>query len=162
MVHAIGRPQKSALSQNSCFQLPKHKILYIYIILSLTQLNTRSNDYIWSRIEWDGWKCRSHAEMSPADMCRDGVSILHSPVPTGAMLLVMGLVCLRKSMLIQLSTHHLTLSTTQHNNFESSGGLIASSSNLDRQPQHPYNTHSLPTHPPQFYNYGTNHDHPRT
>ncbi|KAG1877457.1 hypothetical protein F4604DRAFT_2002696 [Suillus subluteus] len=52
-------------------------------------------------------------------------------------------------------------STTQHNN--SSGGPIASSSsNLDRQPQHPYNTHSLPTHPPQFYNYGTNHGHPRT
>ncbi|KAG1838424.1 hypothetical protein F4604DRAFT_1996991 [Suillus subluteus] len=51
-------------------------------------------------------------------------------------------------------------STTQHNN--SSGGSIASSSNLDRQPQRPYNTHSLPTHPPQFYNYGTNHGHPRT
>ncbi|KAG1878123.1 hypothetical protein DFJ58DRAFT_740683 [Suillus subalutaceus] len=48
-------------------------------------------------------------------------------------------------------------STTQHNN--SSGGPIASSSNLDRQP---YNTHSLPTHLPQFYNYGTNHGHPRT
>ncbi|KAG1866521.1 hypothetical protein DFJ58DRAFT_743015 [Suillus subalutaceus] len=53
--------------------------------------------------------------------------------------------------------HAPSYSTTQHNN--SSGGPIASSSNLDRQP---YNTHSLPTHPPQFYNYGTNHGHPRT
>ncbi|KAG1727550.1 DDE superfamily endonuclease-domain-containing protein [Suillus paluster] len=36
--------------------------------------------------------------MSLADMCRDGVSILHTPVPTGAVLLVMGLVRIRKSI----------------------------------------------------------------
>ncbi|KAG1731361.1 uncharacterized protein EDB91DRAFT_1306144 [Suillus paluster] len=52
-------------------------------------------------------------------------------------------------------------STTQHN-FNPSGSPIASSSNLDRQPQHPHNVHGLPTHPPQFYNYSTNHSHPRT
>ncbi|KAG2068099.1 hypothetical protein BDR04DRAFT_1232989 [Suillus decipiens] len=51
-------------------------------------------------------------------------------------------------------------STMQHNNL--SGSPIASSSNLDRQPQHPYNTHSLPIYPTQFYNYSTNHGHPCT
>ncbi|KIK36289.1 hypothetical protein CY34DRAFT_109581 [Suillus luteus UH-Slu-Lm8-n1] len=49
----------------------------------------------------------------------------------------------------------------QNNN--PSGGPIASSSNLHRQPQtqpgHPYNAYGFPI---QFYNYGTHHNQPRT
>jgi hypothetical protein len=52
--------------------------------------------------------------------------------------------------------------TMQNNN--PSGGPIASSSNLHRQPQaqHPYNVHGLPTYPPRFCDYSTNNSHPRT
>jgi hypothetical protein len=43
---AIGTPEKSALSQNSCFYLLPHKILNIDIILYLLRLIARLNvDY---------------------------------------------------------------------------------------------------------------------
>ncbi|KAG2062863.1 hypothetical protein BDR04DRAFT_1164542 [Suillus decipiens] len=52
--------------------------------------------------------------------------------------------------------------TMQNNN--PSGGPIASSSNLHRQPQaqYPYNVHGLPTYPLRFYDYSTNNSHPCT
>jgi hypothetical protein len=40
----IGSPEKSALSQNSCFYLLPYKILNIEIILYLLQLIARLND----------------------------------------------------------------------------------------------------------------------
>lgn len=67
----------------------------------------------------------------------------------------------RSKLSLTGATWHPYHASMQNNN--SSGGPIASSSNLHRQPQtqpgHPYNAHGFPI---QFYNYGTHHNQPRT